>query len=153
MTHSLRDSINLLPSRFFSRISHCQISVYFFDLKPGLSSILCVSLQVYNDLLHISLFYLSLSSTVQTGSRGITPFPFSSSHLASTSRRCFHRYLENNYITSNKMVFELHDNIVWNEERGVGADVQRGVVGVVMLPLLSQLAQLRQNQQPVSALQ
>ena len=51
------------------------------------------------------------------------------------------------------MVFELHDNIVWNEERGVGADGQPGVVVVVVLPLLSQLVQLRQNQQPVSVLQ
>ena len=51
------------------------------------------------------------------------------------------------------MVFELHDNIVWNEERSVGADGQQGVVVVVMLPHLSQLVQLRQNQQPVSVLQ
>ena len=34
--------------------SHCRISVYFFE--PKLSTILCVSLQMYNDLLRISLF-------------------------------------------------------------------------------------------------
>ena len=42
--------------------------------------------------------------------------------------------------------------LVWNEERGVGAD-GRGVVVVVMLPLLNRLLQLRQNWQPVSVLQ
>ena len=47
------------------------------------------------------------------------------------------------------MKFEQHNALVFNEERGVGADRQLGVVVLVVLPLLGQLVQLRRNQQPV----